>query len=93
MSVCKRAAQDQPQHSVGQLPPQVCEHVCSGVRSVVFLVKLLDRVWELFKFDQKLPVDRARVRGQRTVGMYAMWCAENDVGFERVYFETLPRKR
>jgi hypothetical protein len=35
---------------MSQLPPQVCEHLCAGVFSVVFLVKLLDGVRELFEF-------------------------------------------
>ena len=46
VSVCKRATQDQLQHCMSQLPPQVCEHV-GGINSVVFLVKLFDGVRKL----------------------------------------------
>ena len=51
MSVCKRPSQYQPQYSMCQFPSQVGEHVTGGVGSVAFLVKLFNRVRELFTFD------------------------------------------
>lgn len=53
MSVCKRATQDQPQHSLGQFSSQVSEHVSGGVDSVVFLVKFFDGVRKLFHHSQR----------------------------------------
>jgi len=51
VSVCKGTAQDQLQYSMGQLAPQVCEHVGSGVGLIVRLVEFFDGVWELVGFD------------------------------------------
>ena len=51
-SIRKRPPQDQPQHPVDQLSPQVREHVRSGVNSVVLLVKFFDGIWELVGFSR-----------------------------------------
>ena len=51
VSIRKRTTQDQPQHPLGQFPSKMREHVRGGIHAVVFLIKFLDRVRELFKSD------------------------------------------
>ena len=62
VSVCKRTAQDQPQHCMSQLSPQVCEHLSTRGNLIAFLVKFLDRVGELSAMDQKSVAELHRGR-------------------------------
>ena len=65
VSVRKRATQDQPQHPMEKFPSEVCNHLRSGVHLVVFPVKLLNRVWELFKSDQEQVANHIPVTAYR----------------------------
>ena len=44
VGICNRTSQDEPQHPVRQLAPQVGEHLSAGVPLVMLLIEFFDGI-------------------------------------------------
>ena len=71
----------------------MCKHTGGGIDSIVLMVELFDGVRKLSQHYEATSYKCIGDERQHTVGMYAMCWAEKHDGFERMYFDTFPRKR